>query len=155
VAGNGVTFLLGKGDGTFTLIATNPAAFLDVYSVVVGDFNGDGIPDLAVINAVANQSNGISVFLGAGNGGFTWAVSPAVGTDPSSMVVGDFNGDGIPDLAVVNSTSQTVTVLLGNGDGTFKAAASPVTGYDFWSIEVGDFNGDGIPDLALGATATR
>ena len=153
VAGNGVTFLLGKGDGTFTLIATNPAAFLDVYSVVVGDFNGDGIPDLAVINAVANQSNGISVFLGAGNGGFTWAVSPAVGTDPSSMVVGDFNGDGIPDLAVVNSTSQTVTVLLGNGDGTFKAAGSPVTGYDFWSIVVGDFNGDGIPDLALGGNS--
>ena len=42
--------------------------------------------------------------------------------------MGDFNGDGKPDLAVANLDSDTVTILLGNGDGTFKAAASPETG---------------------------
>src|SRR5467141_2073136 len=45
-----------------------------------------------------------------------------VGTSPSAVVVGDFNGDGKPDLAVANSGSANVSVLLGNGDGTFKPA---------------------------------
>src|SRR3989442_15173230 len=43
------------------------------------------------------------------------------GLDPSSVAVGDFNGDGVPDLAVANSRSDTVSVLLGDGDGTFQA----------------------------------
>jgi hypothetical protein len=66
-----------------------------------------------------------------------------------SVVTTDFNGDGIPDLALTNGLDSALTILLGNGDGTFTAAASP-TASSAASIAVGDFNGDGIPDLAYG-----
>jgi hypothetical protein len=117
-------------------------------SIAVGDFNGDGILDLAVANA---GSNNVTILLGNGDGTFTaTATSPATGTEPTFIVSGDFNGDGIPDLAVANWVSNTVTILLGNGDGTFTATAtSPETGTTPVSITVGDFNGDGILDLAV------
>ena len=64
------------------------------------------------------------------------------------MAVGDFNGDGRPDLAVANIGSNTVSVLLGNGDGTFQPAQHFATGAAPRSVAVGDFNGDGRLDLA-------
>jgi uncharacterized membrane protein len=76
--------------------------------------------------------------------------TPAVGVEPWAVAVGDFNGDGIPDLVVANQSSNTVTILLGNGDGTFKAtAASPQTGTSPYAVAVGDFNNDGKADLAV------
>jgi Bacterial Ig-like domain (group 3)/FG-GAP-like repeat len=64
------------------------------------------------------------------------------------VAVTDFNGDGIPDLAVSNRFDNTVTVLLGNGDGTFTIKSSPSVGNFPLSVAVADFNGDGISDLA-------
>src|SRR5439155_13909145 len=72
----------------------------------------------------------------------------AVGTDPRSVAVGDFNGDGKPDLAVANTGSSTISVLLGNGDGTFQAAQTFAAGASPWSVTAGDFNDDGKQDLA-------
>jgi hypothetical protein len=62
--------------------------------------------------------------------------------------VGDFNGDGRPDLAAANEFSSDISVLLGNGDGSFQAATSLAAGARPLSVAVGDFNGDGKPDLA-------
>src|SRR5258708_7643290 len=77
----------------------------------------------------------------------------AAGRDPSSVAVGDFNGDGTMDLAVVNRNSGTVSLLLGNGDGTFQAAQSVAVGDAVVSavsfVAVGDFNGDGKLDLVV------
>ena len=73
----------------------------------------------------------------------------AVGSDPSSVAVGDFNRDGVQDLVVTNSSSDTVSVLLGVGDGTFQDAVNFAVGSDPFSVSVGDFNGDGIQDLAV------
>ncbi len=146
-----VTVLLGNGDGTFTA-AASPGTGVYPSSMAVGDFNGDGILDLAVANLGEPTGDGtVTVLLGNGDGTFTaTATSPATGEWPDSIEVGDFNGDGIPDLAVANEDSNTVTVLLGNGDGTFTAApTSPATGINPISIAVGDFNGDGISDLAV------
>jgi hypothetical protein len=72
-----------------------------------------------------------------------------VGTAPLWIARGDFNGDGISDLAVVNESSNTVSVLLGNPDGTFASQVSYDTGVGPLSIVTGDFNGDGNLDLVV------
>jgi uncharacterized repeat protein (TIGR01451 family) len=81
---------------------------------------------------------------------FAQAKTYPVGTSPSAVVVGDFNGDGKLDLAVVNSGSNNVSILLGNGDGTFQAAKNfDVGGADPTSIAVADLNRDGKLDLVV------
>ena len=72
------------------------------------------------------------------------------GTNPSSVAVGDFNGDGKLDLAVANEGGNNVSILLGNGNGTFKAAVNYGTGTAPGAVAVGDFNGDGKLDLVVG-----
>ena len=71
------------------------------------------------------------------------------GTKPSGVVAADFNGDGIMDLAVVNSVDNTVSILLGVGDGTFASQTIFATGKTPVAIAAGDFNGDGNVDLAI------
>ncbi len=87
-------------------------------SIVVGDFNGDGTADLAIANETLNS---VTIMSGNGNGGFTQAAgSPYItDTNPISLAVGDFNGDGRPDLAVANLNSNDVTVLLGSASDLF------------------------------------
>jgi FG-GAP-like repeat len=73
------------------------------------------------------------------------------GGNPQSVVKGDFNGDGISDLAVANHDSNNVSVLLGNGDGTFKPSMMDFGVGSFpSSIAAADFNGDGKLDLTVG-----
>ena len=91
----------------------------------------------------------MSVLLGNGDGTFQAAVSFATGSVPTSVALGDVNGDGRPDLAVANALNDTVSVLLGNGDGTFRAAVSFATGSSPQSVALGDVNRDGRPDLAV------
>ncbi len=148
---NNVTVLLGDGSGNFAAAGTSPeTAGTAPRSVAVGDFNGDGKPDLAAANYF---SNNVTVLLGDGTGNFTAAgTSPEIaGTNPRSVAVGDFNGDGKQDLATANEDSNNVTILIGDGTGNFTPAATgpePTGGASPRSVAVGDFNGDGKPDLA-------
>lgn len=80
---------------------------------------------------------------------FAPAKSYPVGTNPAAVAVADFNGDGKPDIAVVNSGSSNVSILLGNGDGTFQSAKNFDVGKSMTSIFAGDFNGDGKLDIAV------
>ena len=64
------------------------------------------------------------------------------------MAVGDFDRDGLPDLATADAGSNRVTVLRNNGDGTFSTLATPATGNNPLSVAVADFDRDGLPDLA-------
>ena len=116
---------------------------------VVGDFNGDGKPDVAVVS-LANSS--VEIFLGNGDGTFTQAVNSPVMLSiyPSFIVAGDFNGDGKLDLVAFESSGDA-TILLGNGDGTFTIGSSINYGsyFEATAAAVGDFNGDGKLDLAV------
>ena len=69
--------------------------------------------------------------------------------------MGDFNGDGVPDLAVADFASNTVSVLLGNGDGSFQGARSFDAGSNPSSVAVGDFNRDGQLDLAVANSSSK
>ncbi|MCL1469047.1 VCBS repeat-containing protein, partial [Argonema galeatum A003/A1] len=79
---------------------------------------------------------------------FAAATNFAVGTNPYSVTVGDFNGDGKTDIAAANRTSNNVSVLLGTGTGSFGAATNFAVGNSPLSVTVGDFNGDGKTDIA-------
>jgi hypothetical protein len=148
-----VTILLGKGDGTFTAVAESPLSGADPTSIASGDFNDDGNPDLAIVSDDTGDYMGpytVTVLLGNGDGTFTAAPSPETGNQPSSIAIGDFNRDGIADLAVTNTQDDTVTILIGKGDGTFRPMPnSPATGTNPEGIVAGDFNGDNILDLAV------
>ena len=119
-------------------------------SVAIGDLNGDQRPDLAVANF---GSDDVSVLLGTATGTFVPAAgSPLkVGEQPTSVAIGDLNGDQHPDLAVTNASSGDVSVLLGTATGTFvPAAGSPLkVGKVPISVAIGDLNGDQHPDLAV------
>lgn len=89
-------------------------------ALAVGDFRGIGMMDVVVGNTLST-ANTISVLLGNGNGTFATHVDYAAGGAPTSVAVGDCNGDGKLDIAVLHGPSNAhVSVLLGNGDGTFR-----------------------------------
>jgi hypothetical protein len=131
--GNTVIVLLGDGDGSFKTPAAPIPVGTQPSSIVVGTFNtknGDNNPGFVVTNF---KDNTYSVFNGNGDGTFNQVTGspfalPATATGPVAMISADFNGDGNPDLAIVNQTSKNVTVLQGNGNGTFtEFKNSPLT----------------------------
>jgi Bacterial Ig-like domain (group 3)/FG-GAP-like repeat/FG-GAP repeat len=145
-----VSVLVGNGDGTFKAPKTYTLGNMFVRDIAVADFNGDGFPDLAVVD----NDGFVIVLLNNGDGTFTQQMQTyGVGAFPNGIAVADFNGDGVADLAVtnygLNGVGNTVSVLLGNGDGTFQAQITSGTGVGPEEIAVGDFNGDGKADLAV------
>ena len=150
-----VTILLGDGAAAFAPAAGSPLAAGDgTFCLAVGDLNGDGIPDLAASNISATT---VSVFLGAGNGGFAAAPgSPrTVGTSPTALALAQLDGQGGLDLAVICSNS--LVVLIGQGDGSFVAAAgSPfATSGSSASMAAADLDGGGAPDLVFTSFGTH
>jgi len=115
---------------------------------VVGDFNGDGIPDSASFNGE------VFVYLFGPAGALLSSSRYHVSANSGVLTIRDFNGDGIQDLAIAfngsSSAAGGVAVLLGKGDGTFGPPAYFQAGPFPISIAVADFNGDGKPDLAIG-----
>ena len=153
-----LTVLLGNGDGTFQTAVSyglNAGGSLPS-ALAVGDFNGDGKPDIVVVNASSGTTNpSISVFLNKGDGTFGAANNFATPLSGQSIAVGDINSDGSADLWI--GASPKSFVMFGNGDGTFQAAislaTSPSGSGGAMGVAIGDLNNDGKPDL-LATNAT-
>ncbi|HEY6766090.1 MAG TPA: VCBS repeat-containing protein [Candidatus Sulfotelmatobacter sp.] len=141
-----LTVMLGDGNGQYHLGSTFGAY---AYSLVVGDFNGDGRLDIAALDGSLN------IYLGNGDGTFQQNQSFAFGG--GSVFAGDFNGDGKLDLVVespnILSSKGVLALLVGNGDGTFQlpvvVPGSVRTQGCQTDMLVSDFNGDGNLDLAF------
>ena len=136
---------VGFGSARVFPAGANPTA------VAVGDFNGDGKPDVVVANNAAINLNGsFSVLLNNGDGTFTQVQTSVPNTFVLAVAVADFNGDGKLDVAFFGQSS--FGVMFGNGDGTFSSPATyPLKSSGSYpiSIAVGDFNGDKSPDVAI------
>jgi len=164
---NSVSVFLGNGDGTFQPRTDYATGNSPVY-VAAADFNEDGILDLATANNGApttnNSGDSVSILLGqktsAGTASGTFAPGPTrdypAGASPTSLVVGDFNVDGLPDLVVADgnnaSTGATgdnaISVLIGGGDGSFSSNFELPVGTNPQSVTSADFNDDSEPDIA-------
>ena len=105
------------------IVATNytVGAFSTLFNrpIGVGDFDGDGILDLAVGNAGANT---VSIMKGSATGTFSLLTTTPVGLQPVGIVVADFNHDGNADLAVTDFSDGSTYILLGSGSGTFTTS---------------------------------
>ena len=115
-------------------------------AVISADFNGDGFPDLAMVDVAAGA---VRVLLNQRNGSFAAAVLYPSGAGAAAVTAADFDGDSHVDLAVANMLDSTVAVLANRGDGTFARAASYSIGLLPARVLTADFNGDGLPDLAI------
>jgi hypothetical protein len=146
-----VMVVLGKAGASFGA----PTAFrVGSYasSVATGDFNGDGDPDLAVTSEGSSpygDAGTVSVFLGQAGGSFGARTTFPTGSPGDSIAVGDFNGDGDPDLAMADYNGHAVKVMPGGPGGSFGAPTSYAVANTPTGVAVGDFNGDGDPDLAV------
>ena len=145
--GNGLVYiLLGKGDGTFG--ASKDLNFAPGSVLSLLDLNGDGKLDLVT------HPGDVNVRFGHGDGSFGAATDYTTGTGASVTfgVLGDFNGDGILDLAVTFGSSQAgwVRVLLGTGGGAFSQTPEYSTGdgVNVNAFVLGDLDGDGVLDIA-------
>jgi hypothetical protein len=151
-----VSILMNNGDGTFQPAVGYATGSSGPDFVSVADFNGDGILDLAVIgrNSPSDSSGRISILMGNGDGTFQPAVTYAAGPGSwGGLAVGDFNGDGAPDLAMadwhmLDANHSSIAVMMNNGDGSFQAPFFVPVPLGVHFVATGDFNGDGRADLA-------
>jgi hypothetical protein len=130
---------------------------IDLTIMLKADLNNDGKPDVVGMNS----SSSVAAALGDGKGGFSaFKTTPITGLkNPSkfTFIVGDFNGDGFPDVVVSGSDPVTglpaIGVMLGNGDGTFQATTVYISkgSASFASGAAGDFTGHGKIDVAIQA----
>jgi hypothetical protein len=152
-----VGLMLGDGKGGFTRAPHSPFPAVQVaFAFTVGDVNGDGIPDVAVMPYDRDLTDpsqlGVVILLGDGKAGFTkmrgspFSLEGCAG--PDRVAIGDVTGDGVPDFVVSCAQNAQMMVFEGSRNGTFKRATIPVkTG---WSgLAISDVRGDGKKEIVI------
>jgi hypothetical protein len=155
--GNDVTILLGNGNGKFNEAAGSPSPCGDApFGVAIGDVNGDGKPDLAVINSPASTTdrtgkNGLTILLGDGTGKFTMTkASPyEAGKIPNRVAIGDVNGDGVNDIVTSDNDSNRIYLFLMNRNGSTSSSCSIAVGNHPKGVAIADLNGDGKGEIVV------
>jgi hypothetical protein len=150
-----IVVLLGRGDGTFQKPITF-AVSLPI-GLAVGDLNNDGNEDLLVVESNGTGAGTLAVFMGQGDGRFTFKASYRVGSEAGFVTTADFDGDGKLDVAETDAgdgSEGVLRVFRGTGKGTllnprvYKIPDTP------GALAVGNLNGDQHPDLAIVQYAT-
>jgi hypothetical protein len=153
--GDNVSILLSDGTGKFRQPADSPFPCGDSpFNVAIGDINGDGKPDLAIVNSPSSTSDrtgrdGLTILIGDGLGVFTRMTASPIATAkfPNMAAIGDVNGDGVADVAVSNPDSDKITVFTMSRNGKVAArAAISVPGHPK-GIVIRDLNGDGKAEI--------
>ncbi|HEX4124940.1 MAG TPA: VCBS repeat-containing protein, partial [Tepidisphaeraceae bacterium] len=143
---NKIAVLLGNGNGTFASPVDTP--FSDITDIAAANFDNSGMSDLAVIQSGADQ---VDTLLSSGGGTFGGKLTETLPGQPTSLAVGDFNGDGNPDLAVAmtESAHDAIDIAFGSGLGNFSSNATLTVPSPISALVAGDF----IPP-ATGADST-
>lgn len=134
----------GNADGTFT-VGPSTVQLSQLGNVALADFNGDGILDYAM------STNELAFGNGDGSFGTPAPFFRPIAGIGGQIIVGDLNGDGLPDIVIINENS-TIFFLLNDGDGMFRQAMigserlPDIPDY----ATIGDVNGDGYPDVVCG-----
>lgn len=140
-----LSFIRNRGDGTFDAprvsVTKNP-----VESIVPLDINGDGKLDLVTISF---NTRPWSIHLGNGDGTFVETEQTAAASI-YQFIAGDWNNDGLDDLAGVPNSGYQILFYLGRRDGTFSAPVVYDAGENPYNLTRGDFNGDGRLDVVVG-----
>jgi hypothetical protein len=145
-----VSVLLGNGDGTFQPAANYTAGVVPM-GMASGDINGDGSPDLFVVNRAPYGVSSLMVFLNQddGSGTFLPPISMPSGSQPKNVALGLFNADANLDAAISVHGDSAVQILLGNGDGTFTQPYPFIpVGAGITGVITGDFDNDSLTDVA-------
>src|SRR3984957_14597454 len=116
----------------------------DSFPVFIGDFNGDGKPDLAYIDTISSSQSSLGIQLNFGGSAATTVTTPLCVAGAGQPSFADVNNDKKLDL--VYSCNGLLTIQLGNGDGTFQAPA--YFGKYIGTLVFTDLNGDGYLDIA-------
>ena len=171
IMGNGGTGATGGVGGgikglTFTNNITGGASL-----IATDDFNGDGLPDVVLVNTLTGEATvslGTTTVQHPGEANFTVAMQsitqangttvqtpflPAEGGNPTSLVVTDLNGDGLPDFVVSYASTDSLGVFLNHGNGQFTPSKVDLGTISPTRIVAGEFSGSGHADIAIVSAA--
>ncbi len=141
---NSISVVLSSG-GTYTVNSySSGGGSKPVAVAVVSDFANSGLPAVAVVEQGAGS---VAIYTDSAAGALTYDTSYTTGAAPTAIAVGDFNNDGIADLAVTYPGG--VTVLLGSANGSFSAGAGASVGSNLVALAVGHFDTTQNLDLAV------
>jgi hypothetical protein len=148
-SGRAVSILPGLGDGSFGAVksvSTGGASWIEL-----GDFDGNGIVDLAALDARdSSGKSAVAVLLGTGGGAFSAPKTYPYDVSLSSFSVGDIDGDGHVDLLLPSLGTGTLHLRLGVGDGTFGAPTAPyLLPLTSGIVRLQDLDVDGFADLVM------